>query len=140
MLTNQSAIHWSLTCPASFQIRLLHGLVPLNTPGQHQSARIFDCQPVGAIALYAVAHQIGIVRSFVDQGRTGTTIKGRRRVTGITDVSVESGQADFELILVYDLSRWGRFVDEIDEGAHYEYLCTCEVSASDIARKSSKRR
>ena len=76
-----------------------------------------------AIALYAAAHQIGIVRSFVDQGRTGTTIKGRRGLQELLRV-VESGQADFELILVYDLSRWGRFVD-VDEGAHYEYLCTC---------------
>jgi DNA invertase Pin-like site-specific DNA recombinase len=35
---------------------------------------------------------------------------------------VESGQADFDQILVYDVSRWGRFPDS-DESAHYEYLC-----------------
>jgi DNA invertase Pin-like site-specific DNA recombinase len=35
---------------------------------------------------------------------------------------VTSGQADFEHILVYDVSRWGRFQD-IDESAHYEFLC-----------------
>src|SRR6202021_3488259 len=35
---------------------------------------------------------------------------------------VESGRADFEHILVYDGSRWGRFQD-IDESAHYEFLC-----------------
>jgi len=35
---------------------------------------------------------------------------------------VESGKADFATILVYDVSRWGRFQDA-DESAHYEYLC-----------------
>ena len=35
---------------------------------------------------------------------------------------VESGQADFDVILVYDISRWGRFQDA-DESAYYEYIC-----------------
>jgi hypothetical protein len=35
---------------------------------------------------------------------------------------VESGQADFSVILVYDVSRWGRFQDA-DESAYYEYIC-----------------
>ena len=35
---------------------------------------------------------------------------------------VESGAADFTLVLVYDVSRWGRFQDA-DESAYYEYIC-----------------
>ena len=35
---------------------------------------------------------------------------------------VQSGNADFDAILVYDVSRWGRFQDA-DESAYYEYLC-----------------
>jgi DNA invertase Pin-like site-specific DNA recombinase len=35
---------------------------------------------------------------------------------------VRSGQADFATILVYDVSRWGRFQDA-DESAYYEYTC-----------------
>jgi DNA invertase Pin-like site-specific DNA recombinase len=35
---------------------------------------------------------------------------------------VEAGQADFGAILVYDVSRWGRFQDA-DESAYYEYIC-----------------
>ena len=35
---------------------------------------------------------------------------------------VSTGQPDFEHVLVYDVSRWGRFQD-IDESAHYEFLC-----------------
>jgi DNA invertase Pin-like site-specific DNA recombinase len=32
------------------------------------------------------------------------------------------GRAAFKAILVYDISRWGRFQDS-DEAAHYEFLC-----------------
>src|SRR5262245_55066623 len=74
-----------------------------------------------AIALYAAAHNIGIVRSFVDEGKTGTSIKPRQALQELLKIVV-SGSADFELILVYDVSRWGRFADA-DEAAHYEFLC-----------------
>jgi len=74
-----------------------------------------------AIALYAAAHNIGIVRAFVDQGKSGTSIKGRKALQELLRV-VESGTADFDRVLVYDVSRWGRFLDS-DEAAHYEYLC-----------------
>ena len=33
-----------------------------------------------------------------------------------------SGAAGFNTILVYDVSRWGRFQDS-DESAHYEFIC-----------------
>src|SRR5258708_28026465 len=33
-----------------------------------------------------------------------------------------SGRAQYKSILVYDVSRWGRFQD-VDEAAHYEFLC-----------------
>src|SRR6266436_2422814 len=74
-----------------------------------------------AIALYAAAHNIGIVRSFVDEGKSGTTIKGRKGLQELLRV-VESGLADFNQVLAYDVSRWGRFADS-DEAAYYEYLC-----------------
>src|SRR5207248_5743880 len=35
---------------------------------------------------------------------------------------VQTGSADFQVILVYDISRWGRFQDA-DESAYYEYIC-----------------
>jgi DNA invertase Pin-like site-specific DNA recombinase len=74
-----------------------------------------------AIALYAAAHNMGIIRSFVDEGKSGTTIKSRKGLQELIRV-VESGQADFTQVLVYDVSRWGRFLDS-DEAAHYEFLC-----------------
>lgn len=74
-----------------------------------------------SIALYAAAHNVGIVRSFTDEGKSGTTINGRKGLQELLQ-AVQSGSADFDLILVYDVSRWGRFADA-DEAAHYEYLC-----------------
>src|SRR6266567_8589503 len=35
---------------------------------------------------------------------------------------VVAGTAPYKVILVYDVSRWGRFQDT-DESAHYEFLC-----------------
>lgn len=70
---------------------------------------------------YATRRGFDIVRTFADQGRSGLRIDGRDALKQlITDV--ESGQADFEAILVYDDSRWGRFQDA-DESAYYEYIC-----------------
>lgn len=74
-----------------------------------------------AIALYAAAHRMGIVRSFVDEGKSGTTIKGRVALQELLTI-VSSAEADFDFILVYDVSRWGRFPDA-DEAAYYEFLC-----------------
>jgi len=74
-----------------------------------------------AIALYAAAHNLGIVRSFVDEGKSGTSIKRREGLQELLHV-VESGGADFTQVLVYDVSRWGRFPDS-DEAAYYEFLC-----------------
>jgi DNA invertase Pin-like site-specific DNA recombinase len=35
---------------------------------------------------------------------------------------VQSGNAEYSTILVYDISRWGRFQDA-DESAYYEHIC-----------------
>lgn len=74
-----------------------------------------------AIALYAAAHNMGIVRSYVDAGRSGMTIDGRDALKDLIQ-TVQAGTADFSAILVYDVSRWGRFQD-CDEAAHYEFIC-----------------
>jgi DNA invertase Pin-like site-specific DNA recombinase len=73
------------------------------------------------IVRYAKAHGLEIVRCYADAGRSGLSLAGRK---GLQDLirTVESKQADFGSILVYDVSRWGRFQDA-DESAYYEYLC-----------------
>jgi len=35
---------------------------------------------------------------------------------------VQVGRADFSSILVYDITRWGRFLD-VDESGYYEFIC-----------------
>ena len=70
---------------------------------------------------YASKRGIEIVRTYTDEGKSGLSIFGR---TGLQKLlsDVDSGRADFNLILVYDISRWGRFLDP-GEGAYYEDIC-----------------
>jgi DNA invertase Pin-like site-specific DNA recombinase len=74
-----------------------------------------------AIAAFAQQKNLIIVRTYVDEGRSGLRIKGRPGLIELMD-DVRSGRADFDHILVYDVSRWGRFQD-VDESAHYEFVC-----------------
>jgi DNA invertase Pin-like site-specific DNA recombinase len=62
-----------------------------------------------------------IVRTYRDNGESGLKLKNRTGLLQLLD-DVQSGQADFGHILVYDVSRWGRFQDT-DESAHYEFVC-----------------
>jgi len=70
---------------------------------------------------YAQEHQLEIVVMYVDAGKSGLRINGRDGLQGLIS-DVQSGSADFDTVLVYDVSRWGRFQD-IDESAHYEFIC-----------------
>src|ERR1700685_1320459 len=74
-----------------------------------------------AIAVYAAQHDLLIVRTYADQGRSGLHIQHRAGLTELID-DVRDGRTDFDHILVYDVSRWGRFQD-IDERAYYEFSC-----------------
>jgi DNA invertase Pin-like site-specific DNA recombinase len=60
-------------------------------------------------------------RTYEDSGKSGLRIAGRDALLRLID-DVQAGRADFETILVYDVSRWGRFQDA-DESAYYEYIC-----------------
>ncbi len=70
---------------------------------------------------YAARRGIEIVRTFSDSGKSGLRLDGRDALKDLIE-TVQSGQADFKTILVYDVSRWGRFQDA-DESAYYEYIC-----------------
>ncbi|MEJ7933839.1 recombinase family protein [Sphingobium sp. AN558] len=73
------------------------------------------------IAAYAARRDMDIVRTYADEGRSGLNIAGRDSLRRMID-DVRSGAADFDVILVYDISRWGRFQDA-DESAYYEFIC-----------------
>jgi DNA invertase Pin-like site-specific DNA recombinase len=66
-------------------------------------------------------HDLVIVRTYRDEGRSGLRIQQREGLIGLID-DVRDGRTDFDHILVYDVSRWGRFQD-IDESAYYEFTC-----------------
>ncbi len=70
---------------------------------------------------YARRHDLTIIREYSDEGRSGLSIEGRDALSRMID-DVQSGNAPFDHILVYDVSRWGRFQDA-DEGAYYEFIC-----------------
>ncbi len=69
-----------------------------------------------AIRHYAATRGIEIVRTYADAGKSGLKIEGRDALKRLID-DVQTGAADFTMILVYDISRWGRFQDA-DESAY----------------------
>jgi DNA invertase Pin-like site-specific DNA recombinase len=73
------------------------------------------------IAIYAQKRGLEIVKTYADEGKSGLNIKGRPALQALLD-DIESGRADFKVLLVYDVSRWGRFQDP-DEAASYELRC-----------------
>lgn len=75
-----------------------------------------------AIREYASCHQMEVVRTYEDDGKSGLEIERRHGLKHLL-ADVQAGHPGFEAILVYDVSRWGRFQNS-DEAAHYEYLCT----------------
>jgi len=74
-----------------------------------------------AILQYCKQRGMVVVRTYTDAGKSGLRIDGREALKQLIH-DVESGAADFAAILVYDVSRWGRFQDA-DESAYYEYVC-----------------
>jgi DNA invertase Pin-like site-specific DNA recombinase len=70
---------------------------------------------------YAARRGFQIVRTYADEGKSGLRIDGRQALQNLIS-DVVNGNADFCVILVYDVSRWGRFQDA-DESAYYEYIC-----------------
>ena len=76
---------------------------------------------VARIREYADQRGIKVVKTYADEGKSGLRIAGRLALQQLIS-DVESRVVDFSMVLVYDVSRWGRFQDA-DESAYYEYLC-----------------
>jgi DNA invertase Pin-like site-specific DNA recombinase len=92
----------------------------MSTEGQQYSI----ANQQAAIRAYAVEHGLTVVRTYSDPGKSGLRLAGRAALAQLL-TDVQSGKPGFEAILVYDVSRWGRFQDT-DESAYYEYLCRRE--------------
>src|SRR6476661_10069611 len=71
-----------------------------------------------AIKEFADAQGFNIVRSYADPGRSGLTLKSR---PGLQSLLIDAQEGPpFDAVLVYDVSRLGRF-QELDEAAAYEF-------------------
>src|ERR1700685_568110 len=74
-----------------------------------------------AILNYAESHGVHVVRTYSDAAKRGLVLRHRKGLQQLLQ-DVVKGAQEYRAILVYDVSRWGRFQDT-DESAHYEFLC-----------------
>lgn len=110
----------------------LHLPPPLPAPDFSKNAaqyiRMSTDQQVGspinqrdAIAQFAEQRGLTIIHTYSDEGCSGLSAEGRPELLRLID-EITSGRAEFRTVLVYDVSRWGRF-QNCDESAFYEFLC-----------------
>ena len=98
-------------------VGLAAAYVRMSTEHQQYST----CNQLEAIKEYAQRRGLEIIKVYSDDGKSGLSIQGRDSLAQMIK-DVQGGSAGFSSVLVYDVSRWGRFQDA-DESAYYEYLC-----------------
>lgn len=98
------------TIPAAQYLRM-------STEQQHYS---LENQAI-CIQRYAASKGFEIVQTYFDPGKSGLSLRHRSGLRQLLK-DVVDGSAQYLAVLVYDVSRWGRFQDS-DEAAHYEFLC-----------------
>jgi len=86
---------------------------------EHQQFSIENQMAV--ITEYAKSHDFEVVRTYSDEARSGIDLAHRPGLKQLLD-DITNKRADLRAVLVYDVSRWGRFQD-VDESACYEFLC-----------------
>jgi DNA invertase Pin-like site-specific DNA recombinase len=75
-----------------------------------------------ALGGYAVQRGLSIIDAYADEGKSGLTFRGRPALRQLI-VDVQIVPRPFDVLLVLDISRWGRFQNS-DEAAYYEFICT----------------
>lgn len=91
--------------------------VRMSTEGQDFSIP----QQEAAIGAFASVRGYEIVQTYADVGISGLRIERREGLKALL-ADVISGAANYQAVLIYDVSRWGRFQNP-DQAAHYEFLC-----------------
>jgi DNA invertase Pin-like site-specific DNA recombinase len=74
-----------------------------------------------AIEKYAQTNGFEIIQTYLDIAKSGVLLRRRAGLQRLLE-DVVRGDCRYRAILVYDVSRWGRFQDS-DEAAHYEFMC-----------------
>ena len=103
----------TVLCTTTSSCRSVHPYV-YGTPA------VLSGEPADAIGRYADLLDIDVVQTYSDLGRSGLTVAGRAGLRALLE-DVEKKRNDFSVLLVYDVSRWGRFQDA-DESAYYEFI------------------
>jgi Resolvase, N terminal domain len=81
---------------------------------------------------YAKKQGFTSVKEYSDQGKSGLNMEGRESLGQMLQ-DLKEGRAEYSVILVCDVSRWGRFQNP-DESAVYEFACQqAGVSMSNAA-------
>ena len=76
---------------------------------------------MAVIERYAAENDMEIVATYSDEARSGLRYDTRPGMQKML-ADAQSAESGFDAILVYDISRWGRFQDQ-DEGASLEHAC-----------------
>jgi len=70
---------------------------------------------------FAADNGVEIIEEFIDRGKTGLITDGRDAFKKMLS-GIEAGKCDCDYVLVFDVSRWGRF-QNTDIAAYYTGLC-----------------
>ncbi|MDE0855352.1 MAG: recombinase family protein, partial [Nevskia sp.] len=105
--------------PADPEAEPIHAVeyVRMSTDNQRYSIE----NQIEVIRDFAERHHMAVTRSYVDYGKSGVTINRRTGFQALLN-DVQARNREFSVVLVYDVSRWGRF-QGIDESAYYEHIC-----------------
>jgi DNA invertase Pin-like site-specific DNA recombinase len=103
MLMGNALVVRKTHLPKSLSATRAAQYVRMSTDHQHYS---IENQAV-VIGAYAQARNLSIVRTYRDEGESGLTLRNRAGLSQLLK-DVQSDDADFDHILVYDVSRWGR--------------------------------
>jgi DNA invertase Pin-like site-specific DNA recombinase len=74
-----------------------------------------------AIARYAASQGLAIVATYQDEAKSGLRIANRKGMRQLV-ADVTHPQCAYATVLVYDVSRWGRF-QNTDASAYWDYHC-----------------
>jgi DNA invertase Pin-like site-specific DNA recombinase len=89
-----------------------------------------------AIQTHAMSHGYAVVSTYADAGKSGVEIKHRKELRRLLS-DVMSGRAQFKVILVYDVSRWGRFQD-VDKLPTMSFFAGVRVSPCATVQSNSR--
>lgn len=108
-----------ITGTAEATNRMLRTVAYVRMSTEHQQYSTENQMDV--IREYAERRRMEIIRIYSDEGKSGLGIQWRGGLQSLID-DVQTPDRDFEVILAYDVSRWGRFQDA-DESGYYEFIC-----------------